>query len=385
MRTTSFYIFFSIILILYALVNYYIFRRGLQAIPKDSVFRTVYIISFIFLVSAYLVGRIIERNIHNIITENLVKIGSFWLAAMIYFLLIVVFLDVLRLINHFLPFFPVAIKNHYQTLKKYLLISSITVVSFVLFFGYVNALNSRIKIVDIKIDKYVDGLKTLKVVMVSDVHLGTIIGRERFSIIVDKINELNPDLVLFVGDLIDESIGPIVNDNIGRCIERINSSLGVFAVTGNHEFIGGAEPAIKYFNNHGLKFLRDTIAVVDNKIVLVGREDRVKQRFTGIERKSLKEILPNIDNNKPIILMDHQPINLDEAYLNKVDLQLSGHTHHGQIFPFNLITKKIYEISWGYKQKGTTHVYVSSGVGTWGPPIRTGNHPEIVLLNLFFN
>lgn len=382
MRASSFYIFFSIILVLYALINYYIFRRGLQALPKESIIRSIYVCSFIALASAYLIGRILSRYFHNTFIENIILIGSFWLAAMIYFLIIVLFMDLLRLVNHFLPIFPEILKNNYQSIKKYSFFSSIIIVLIILAYGYINALNPRLKTVDIKINKKVDGINNFKIVMIADVHLGTIIGRERFKRIVDKINAQNPDLVLIVGDLVDESIGPVVNDNIGGCIERLNSRYGVYAVTGNHEFIGGAESAVNYFSKHGLKFLRDSLVVVDNKIVLVGREDRIKARFTGTERISLNKILKNVDSNKPVILMDHQPFELSEAEKNGIDLQLSGHTHHGQIFPFNFIAKKIYEVSWGYKKNGDTHIYVSSGVGTWGPPIRIGNHPEIVKINL---
>lgn len=91
-----------------------------------------------------------------------------------------------------------------------------------------------------------------------------------------------------------------------------------------------------------------------------------------------------VDISHPVILMDHQAFRLEEAESNGIDLQLSGHTHHGQLWPFNFITKKVYELSWGYKKKGKTHYYVSSGVGTWGPPIRTGNRPEIVNIRLRF-
>ncbi|RCK72612.1 MAG: metallophosphoesterase [Ignavibacteriae bacterium] len=385
MRTTGFIIFFSIVIVLYALINYYIFRRGLQAIPRDSVIRTLYILFFLFISSAYLIGRILERYFHTSTTEMLVKVGSFWLAGMIYFLLIVLMLDLLRLINHFVPIIPAIIKNKYEIIKKYIAFISIITVFITIFYGYLNALNPRLKTLELHIPKYVDGIKNLRIVMISDIHLGTIIGRERFSKIVDIINSQQPDLILIAGDLVDESLGPIVNDNIGRCVERLNSKYGVYAITGNHEFIGGAEPVVNYFQSHGIKFLRDTMVVVDNKIILVGREDRVKSRFTGVERMPMEKILKDVSNEKPIILLDHQPVNLDEALNNGVDLQLSGHTHHGQIFPFNLITKRIYEVSWGHKRKGSMHIYVSSGVGTWGPPVRIGNHPEIVQINLKFN
>jgi predicted MPP superfamily phosphohydrolase len=118
--------------------------------------------------------------------------------------------------------------------------------------------------------------------------------------------------------------------------------------------------------------------------VIVGREDRSIGQFAGKKRKSLHELLENVNRTLPIILMDHQPFRLDEAEKEGVDIQLSGHTHHGQLWPFNFITRRIFEVSRGYKKKGNLHVYVSAGVGTWGPPVRTGNRPEIVQLLVMF-
>jgi len=107
-------------------------------------------------------------------------------------------------------------------------------------------------------------------------------------------------------------------------------------------------------------------------------------QFIGRQRKSLEEIVSDLPNNYPKILLDHTPFKLEQAQQNKMDLQLSGHTHHGQIWPANLITKMIYELSWGYKKKGNTHYYVSSGAGTWGPPVRTGSSSEIVNIKVKF-
>ncbi len=127
--------------------------------------------------------------------------------------------------------------------------------------------------------------------------------------------------------------------------------------------------------------LRDTCVTINNGFVLIGREDRSK----GLsKRKSLKELVDGSVQNLPVILMDHTPFHLEEAMENGIDLQLSGHTHNGQMFPINLIVGKIYEMAWGYLRKGNTQYYVSSGVGTWGPPIRTGSRSEIVNLKITF-
>jgi hypothetical protein len=158
----------------------------------------------------------------------------------------------------------------------------------------------------------------------------------------------------------------------------------VYAVTGNHEYIGGVEPACAYLTEHGITMLRDAATVVAKSVVLAGREDISYNRGNGRKRKPLSELLNGCDRSLPIIVMDHQPFRLHEAEGQGVDLQLSGHTHHGQLFPFNFITERVFELSWGYKKKGNTHVYVSCGVGTWGPPVRIGNTPEIVDLTLTF-
>ena len=202
--------------------------------------------------------------------------------------------------------------------------------------------------------------------------------------IVERINALEPDLVLLPGDVVDEDIGPVIRNNLGETLRKIRSKFGVVAITGNHEYIGGVEPACKYLTEHGITMLRDSSITINDSLIVVGREDLSIRGFTGKTRKPLNELMAGLDKSYPIILMDHQPFHLEEAEANGVDLQLSGHTHHGQLWPFNFITKKVYELSWGYKKRGNTHYYVSCGVGTWGPPVRTGNRPEIVNFKLKF-
>ena len=130
--------------------------------------------------------------------------------------------------------------------------------------------------------------------------------------------------------------------------------------------------------------LRDSVAKVANAFTLVGREDVSIRQFNGKKRKQLSELMNGVDTTLPVILMDHQPLRLDDVVDHGVDLQLSGHTHHGQLWPFNYISQAVYELSWGYMKKGSTHFYVSCGVGTWGPPMRTGNRPEVVHVKLKF-
>ena len=384
MRTINFIFFFTIVLVVYGLVNYYIFIRGWQSIPPGSPLRAYYLILFLIFASSFIAGRILERFWLAVPSNVLIWIGSFWLSEMLYFFLIILLLDFLRLINHWLPFFPSFITGDYVRAKQMVTLVSIGVVVILISAGYINSLNPRIKTLHLTIPKPVDGPKTVNLVIASDIHLGTLISNSRFNQIVDRINQLKPDIVLLPGDIVDEDLAPVIKYNLGQALRNIKSTFGVIAITGNHEYIGGVEKACKYLEDHNVTVLRDSAIKINNSFYIIGREDRSIKSFTGKIRKPLEELLTKIDKSYPLILLDHQPFNLEQGVENNIDLQISGHTHHGQLWPFNYITNMIYEVSWGYKNKENTQVYVSSGVGTWGPPVRLGNRPEIVNIKLSF-
>lgn len=379
MKKSSFAIFFSIVFTVYGLVNFYIFITGWHAIPGS--YNSWYLVLFLILSFSYLGGRFLEKARPGFISTILIWLGSFWLAAMVYFLFSVILIDIARLINLITPFIP---KDHTAlNIFAFRLVTS--VVFIVVLFGFLNARSPRVKNLTLDIPKNANGIKQLKIAVASDIHLGTIISKPRIEKIVKIINSLDADLVLLPGDVVDEDIGPVIRQNLGETLRKIKSKFGVYAITGNHEYIGGAEPACKYLEEHGIIELRDRHVKVANSFYIIGREDRAIKSFAGKTRKELKEIMQGIDKSLPMILMDHQPVKLEEAQTEGIDLQLSGHTHHGQLWPFNFITKKIYSLSMGYRKKGNTHYYVSCGTGTWGPPVRTGNRPEIISLTLNFS
>jgi predicted MPP superfamily phosphohydrolase len=383
MPKRAFIIFFSIVLSLYTLINLYIFIRGWEVIPENTTVRLGYIVVFLIFFLSFIAGRFLERAALSRFSSVLVWVGSLWLGAMVYFFLILLAIDVLRLINSIIPFFP----SFFTASREAKQIPAILIGGFVVLIilaGFINALKPRVKTLDLAIHKSVNPMKALNTVVASDIHLGTLICKSRLEGIVEKINSLNPDLVLLPGDVVDEDLGPVIRENLGETLRKIKSRYGVIAITGNHEYIGGVEEACRYLTDHGITMLRDSSMKIDNSITIVGREDASIKQFAQKRRKSLEELMNGVDISHPVILMDHQPFRLEEAESNGIDLQLSGHTHHGQLWPFNFITKKVYELSWGYKKKGKTHYYVSSGVGTWGPPIRTGNRPEIVNIRLRF-
>lgn len=382
MRNIQFIIFFSTVMTVYGLLSFYIYSKGLHVFPSGTPARTYYKIIFLLLTVSYIVARFLERIWLSSVSDVFTWIGSFWLAAFFYLLLIVIAIDMVRLVNYIIPFMPASAKS--LEFKKIIFWSSVGLVSLLLLSGFINALIPRIKTLELSIDKKVEGMQEMNIAFASDIHLGTLIGPRRTNKIIQKINNLNPDLILLGGDIVDEDLGPVIRNNLGDSLRKLSAPFGVFGITGNHEYIGGAEAAVKYLSENGISMIRDTFNLVNDKFYIVGREDRDKPRFAGNGRKEMTEILNGIDHSKPIILLDHQPFELNEKEELRIDLTLSGHTHHGQMWPLNYITKAIYEVSWGYKRKGNTHVYVSSGVGGWGPPVRIGNRPEIVLIKLKF-
>ncbi len=383
MRTTTVVIFFAIFFTVTGFISFYIFIRGLQSIPADSSLRHAYALVFWTVALSFLGGRLLENFLPSILADCLVWIGSFWIAAMLYLLIAVVALDVLRLVNHFLPFFPSAITRNYAQ-AKYVTAAGVTfLIGTILLGGHINSLIPRIKKLNLPVAKKT-AMKSLTIVAVTDIHLGTIVGRSRIDQIVEKVSSLDPDVVLLPGDIVDEDLAPVIKQNLGEALESIKSRFGVFAITGNHEYIGGVERACSYLTKHGVVMLRDQSVKVNNSFFLVGREDRSIARFNGHQRKALPELMAVVDRNYPVILMDHQPFGLNEAALQGIDLQISGHTHDGQLWPITYIVHSIYELAWGYKKIANTHYYVSDGVGTWGPPVRIGNRPEIVQIHLNF-
>ncbi len=385
MKISAIIVFFTIFFALYGLINFYIFIRGWQALPNGSTLKPYYIVLFLIVSLSFIGGRVLERVWLSPVSDIFVWIGSFWLAALLYFFLTVVLLDLARLVNHFVPYYPSVIKADYAKTKLVIAIGALSLVTLLLAIGHLNATFPRVKTLTLHIAKKVDGPRTLNIVSASDIHIGAIIGKKRVDRYIKMINDLKPDIVFLPGDIVDEDLGPVIRENIGEALKQIKAPLGVYAITGNHEYIGGAEKACKYLSDHGITMLRDSVAMVDNLFYLVGREDRSKGGFSGIQRKKIQELMDQVDKNYPIIMLDHQPFNLQEVSDNGVDLQISGHTHHGQIWPLNYITEKVYEISWGYWLKGSTNFYVSCGVGTWGPPVRIGNRPEIVNIKLSFD
>ena len=377
-------LFFSIFFTFYAAINYYIFIRGWQALEGFPHLRIFYLIIFLILSLSYILTKFLVSYIPLFIYNIMIWIGSFWFAFMLYFFLSIVLIDFIRLINWQFNIFPIIIKENYILTKQIiaLIIFSFSVI--IVFYGYFNTRNLTVKTLNLEITKGASNLNELNAVLVSDIHLSPMDNEALLSKIVHKINELKPDIIFIAGDLVDDKASVLDGNNIGPSLLNLKSKYGVYASTGNHEFITGIKESEEYIKDHKINLLRDSSVNIDSAFTVAARDDRSKKSFTGEDRLPLEKILNGSDKAYPVILMDHTPLGLEEAEKNGVALQLSGHIHNGQLFPLNFITNRIYEKGWGYLKKGNTQYYVSCGAGTWGPPVRTGSISEIINLKIKF-
>lgn len=374
MQRTIFLVVFLIIFFIMFLANRFVVSRGIWALENTNL-QTTFKVVFWVLPALFFIGQIMERFHPMWITKVITTIGSVWLGWFLYAFLIAVIIGVLQLLGKWFSW-DWLIKIPKLTVFTVIFFGLLTLVVY----GIINANTPVVKTHDITLSKSMT--KPLKIAMVSDLHIGAIHGRNRIEKLVGLINAQQPDLVLIAGDLVDHNPKFGIKDKVGEAFEQLNSTFGTFAVTGNHEYIGEAEVSIEYLSEYGIRYLRDEYVVINNQLIIVGREDKDMQRFNGHKRLSLENILNGVDKNLPIFLMDHQPVEYHNVADQLVDLMVSGHTHKGQLWPNSYITKRVYENHHGLMQKGQTWFYTSNGYGTWGPPLRIGNRPEVVLINI---
>lgn len=316
---------------------------------------------------SYLLGRLHVR------LAPLKIIGSYWFAVVQYGAILFPLADLLVLL---LQLFSVPTEKSVFWVGIFLLISFIGI----FLRGTWNAWNPIVRKYELSIPKRAGSYKQLRIAMASDIHLGWIVGKSHLQRLIREVDALRPDIMLLPGDVLDDDIEPFIRKNMASVMKNLRAPLGVYAILGNHEYIGGKIPEyLKQMEAIDVRVLVDETIKIDDSFYLIGRKDRAAG-----ERKSLEELLVDVDPGAPLIVMDHQPYHLEVAARNGIDLMLSGHTHRGQLAPNHLITRRIFELDWGYKQKRQLHAIVSSGFGFWGPPLRLGSRSELIQIDITF-
>lgn len=340
----------------------------------------IYWVIFWIVALSYLIARLASKYLPASLHRLLKWTGSYWIAILQYCVLLLPAADLIYLLLT-----SAAGMDRHQTV---LLLGWAVIAALLLILarGSWNAWNPVIRRYEVTVPKRAGGLRTLRIAAASDLHLGTVVGIRYLKLLVDRINGLRPDLILLPGDVIDDDIEPFIRYGMADILKELRAPYGVYAVLGNHEYIGGhIEPFAERMQAIGIEVLMDRTVRIEDKFVLIGRKDKAAERFRPDGRKKLEELMADVDRSLPLILMDHQPYHLDQSAALGIDLSLSGHTHRGQMAPNHWITRRLFELDWGYLRKGNLHAIVSSGYGTWGPPIRLGSRSEILEIVVHFN
>lgn len=337
---------------------------------------------FVLISFAFVIARFGGRWLPRPATKLLNRIGGFWFLVLMYAPFLLLFLEIGRLLNRWTGLLATS-----QTKDAAIAIGWAFVLLLVglLLYGYWRARNPVVVEYEVAIPKSGGKHDELRIALVSDTHLGATNGRRQLRQMVEMVNELKPDLVLHAGDLIDDEVETFAHEQMIEELKRLQPRLGTYLILGNHDYPAGYTPEYRaLLASGGVRLLLDEVVKVDDSFYIAGRDDWSGQSRWGRPRRPLTEILQGTDTSLPLLLLDHQPNRLNEAQMAGVDLMVCGHTHRGQMFPNNLITRRVFEIDWGYLQKGALHVIVSLGFGTWGPPVRIGNRPEVVSIRVRF-
>lgn len=369
--------FIIIVALIYLLGNYYVFYHLWTAMPPNLIGRIIIIafasIAVLSLIFYFVAAESMPVGLASVLHD----IGTSWLFILIYFVIIFFVKDLIGLSNKLFHFMPPDTMVRYTRDNWMGLAFMVGFITMLMVCGYLKyTWKVRVEL-PITTEKNIGERNSLRIVAISDMHLGYGIREKELDGWVDMINKENPDIILIAGDIIDSSVKPLNQGRYAESLQKLNAPMGVYACMGNHEYLSKQAESVKFIKEAGIKLLRDEVAEIDSTLYVVGRDDRMNEA-----RKPVKDLVTALDRTRPIILLDHQPYHLEEAEENGIDLQISGHTHQGQVWPISMITKAMYEIDHGYKVKGNTNIYVSSGIGIWGGKFRIGTQSEYVVIDI---
>jgi predicted MPP superfamily phosphohydrolase len=332
------------------------------------------------MVLAPVMVRIAEREGLEITARIVAYIGYIWMGFLFLFFSASLLIDVYNLVILGVSLVSQSERSLLQISVKSAFIAACSVGSIASLYGYFEALDIRTERLVIESEKIPEVPGKLTIVQISDVHLGLIVREERLRRILDVVREARPDILVSTGDLVDGEINRL--PGLAAMLGEIRPRYGKFAITGNHEVYAGLDKALDFTGKAGFRVLRNEAVMVDKTLTIAGVDDpalRLRNPSLSIDERG---ILSSIPHDRFVLLLKHRPVVVKDD-LDAFDLQLSGHVHKGQLFPFNLVTHLFYPVKMGYSRyPSDSSLYVSRGTGTWGPPIRFLAPPEVTIIEL---
>jgi len=375
-------LFLLIYLSIYGGVHLYAFLKLKRGYALGIPAYLILALFMILMVVAPIVVRISERHGYEVLARGLAYIGYTWMGLFFIFFSVSFFFDIYRLL-HFLARMLTRspLEDFTLSLGNFCTLAILCALAVVIY-GYFEALHIRTEHVTVKTCKIPEKIGRFRVVQISDIHLGLIVGKSRLERILRKVKDARPDILVSTGDLVDGQLDDL--EMLTDMFQNIPAPYGKFAITGNHEFYAGLDRALAFTEKAGFTILRGEGLTVSDLLNVAGVDDPAGKRYAPDRVASEKTLLEKMPREKFTLFLKHQPVISSES-LGRFDLQLSGHTHKGQIFPFNLVTKLFYRMHTGLsKVNGNTLLYVSRGTGTWGPPVRFLSPPEVTVIDITY-
>ena len=373
-------LFILIFILLYGGLHTYMFVKAKAAFSFgtwSSIGVSLFLLLMLF---APILVRIFEKPGWEWLGTPLAYVGYTWMGFIVLFFFSSIVIDLLRLLVNLGGLIGKRDVSGLTHLPLVYFLIPFSLSTIITIYGYFEAWNIRTETFTIKTPKISAEVGRLKIVQISDIHLGVMVGEKKLENILEKVRKENPDILVSTGDLVD---GEMYNlSGLIKLFQEINPRYGKFAITGNHEFFAGITKALKFTQDAGFTMLRGERHIIPGIIDIVGVDDPAGRSVDHSKRESEKDLLSPLPKDQFILYLKHRPL-VDKEAIGLFDLQLSGHAHKGQIFPFSLVTKLVYPTDeGGLILPHNSILYVSRGAGTWGPPIRFLAPPDIVVIEL---
>jgi predicted MPP superfamily phosphohydrolase len=362
-------VFFTVVLLIWTMMNVYVFWR-ISSIPAvGRVPRAALIIAGVILWASYVVGRILARQRIRVVAAPLEWIGSYWLGVIFFILIGFITVEIITGFGYLLP-------HQAPTFRSFALVAA----GFLALIALVQGIRAPVvSSEEVRLHGLPAALDGAVLAVATDTHVGDAVGAKWLSRRVDQIQALRPDLIILGGDIVE-------GDGYGRdlldAFRRFSAPLGVFAVTGNHEFYAGVEASVRFLEAAGVQVLRDRWVEVRPGLVLAGVDDLTARCQYGEHGSFVQQALAGRPNPAATIFVSHTPWHADKASDAGAGLMFSGHTHAGQIWPFGYLVKLQYPFISGRYDLGSMTLFVCRGSGTWGPRMRLWRRSEILRITI---
>jgi len=367
--------------LLYGSMHLYAFLKAKAAFAIDIQTSIGLGLFMLIMILAPIIVRWSEKAGFESFARLMSYIGYTWLGILFLFISVSLVIDFYRLILYLAGLILKKDLSYLAVSNSYAFLIPLSLSIVIALYGYFEAKNIQTETIVIKSPKISAEVGRLRIVQISDVHLGLIVREERLKRILQEVKKANPDILISTGDLVDGQIDNL--SGLSEMLREINPRYGKFAITGNHEFYAVLDQALNFTEKSGFRILRGEAVTIAGLVTIAGVDDpqvKTSGLLSGVPEKKLLSVLPK---EQFTLLLKHRPV-VDNNSKGLFDLQLSGHVHKGQIFPFSIITWLYYPTQAGLDITESSKLYVSRGSGTWGPPIRFLSPPEVTVFELVY-